>query len=81
VAHFTLEDAPAWPWERPYDIFVRWKPLTEQASGWNPNLNDGVRMYVRPFVQAGILRKTPNIQWTNDRGKEPKRDQDAFPWF
>jgi hypothetical protein len=38
-------------------------------------------MNIRPFVQADILRKTPNIQWTKDRGKEPKRDQDAFLWF
>jgi hypothetical protein len=67
--------------EPPYDIFVRWKPLSEQPIGWNPDLNDGVRMNIRPFVESGILRKTPNIKWTKDRGKEPERDQDEFPWF
>jgi hypothetical protein len=67
--------------EPPYDIFVRWKPLHEQAIGWNPDLNDGVRMNIRPFVEADILRKTPNIKWTKDRGKEPQRDKDAYPWF
>jgi hypothetical protein len=67
--------------EPPYDIFVRWKPLHEQAIGWNPDLNDGVRMNIRPFIQAEILRKTPNIKWTKDRGKEPERDKDDFPWF
>ena len=67
--------------EPPYDIFVRWKPLHEQAIGWNPDLNDGVRMNIRPFVEADILRKTPNIKWTKDRGKEPQRDKDNFPWF
>jgi predicted RNase H-like HicB family nuclease len=39
-----------------------------QPIGWNPDLNDGVRMNIRPFVQAGILRKNPNIKWTKDRG-------------
>lgn len=67
--------------EPPYDIFVRWKPLAEQAIGWHPDLNDGVRMNIRPFLQAGILRKNPNIKWTKDRGKEPQRDKDEFPWF
>jgi hypothetical protein len=67
--------------EPPYDIFVRWKPLHEQAIGWNPDLNDGVRMNIRPFVEAGILRKVPNIKWTKDRGKEPERDKDEYPWF
>jgi N-6 DNA Methylase len=67
--------------EPPYDIFVRWKPLSEQAIGWNPDLNDGVRMNIRPFVQADILRKRPNIKWTKDRGKEPEREKDKYPWF
>ena len=67
--------------EPPYDIFARWKTLSEQAIGWNPDLNDGVRMNIRPFVEAGILRKTPNIKWAKDRGKEPERDRDEFPWL
>ncbi len=67
--------------EPPYDIFARWKPLHEQPIGWNPDLNDGVRMNIRPFVEAGILRKNPNIMWTKDRGKEPERDKKDFPWF
>lgn len=67
--------------EPPYDIFVRWKPLEEQPIGWEPDLNDGVRMNIRPFVEAGVLRKNPNIKWTKDRGKEPDRDKKQFPWF
>jgi hypothetical protein len=67
--------------EPPYDIFVRWKPLHEQAIGWHPDLNDGVRMNIRPFIEADILRKTPNIKWTKDRGKEPERDKHDYPWF
>ena len=65
--------------EPPYDIFVRWKPLHEQSIGWEPDLNDGVRMNIRPFVEAGVLRKNPNIKWTKDRGKEPEREPEAVP--
>ncbi len=67
--------------EPPYDIFVRWKPLHEQAIGWNPDLNDGVRMNIRPFMAAGVLRKNPNIKRTKDRGAEPARNRDDYPWF
>lgn len=69
--------------EPPYDIFMRWKPLREQPIGWEPDLNDGVRMNIRPFVEAGVLRKNPKIKWTKDRGAEPQslRPKDEFPWF
>ena len=67
--------------EPPYDIFVRWKPLSKQAIGWHPDLNDGVRMNIRPFVNADILRKRVKIKWDKDRGKEPARDKKDFPWF
>lgn len=71
--------------EAPYDIFVRWKPLAEQPIGWTPDLNDGVRLNIRPFLSAravskkgaGILRWAPNIKWTKDRGK----DVDSAPWY
>ncbi len=67
--------------EKPYDIFVRWKPLAEQPIGWNPDLNDGVRMNIRPFMTAEVLRhnKKPklNITWDKDRGK----DVESAPWF
>ena len=65
----------------PYDIFVRWKPLSDQAIGWHPDLNDGVRINIRPFATADILRKRVKIKWDKDRGKEPVRDKDEFPWF
>lgn len=71
--------------EKPYDIFVRWKPLAEQPIGWNPDLNDGVRLNIRPFLKArdvskkdaGILRWKPNIHWKKDRGK----DVESAPWY
>lgn len=67
--------------DAPYDIFVRWKPLAQQAIGWNPDLNDGVRMNIRPFVIAEVLRyykkPTLNINWDKDRGK----DVPSAPWY
>ena len=67
--------------EPPYDIFVRWKLLAEQPIGWNPDLNDGVRLNIRPFMTAEVLRhnKKPklNITWDKDRGK----DVESAPWF
>jgi len=57
--------------EPPYDICVRWKPLAEQPIGWNPDLNDGVRLNIRPFVTAGVLRSRFTINWNKDRGKNP----------
>ena len=67
--------------EAPYDLFVRWKSLSQQAIGWNPDLNDGVRMNIRPFVEADVLRKKAKIKWEKDRGAEPQRDKAEFPWF
>ncbi|MBA7659375.1 hypothetical protein ES703_67353 [subsurface metagenome] len=67
--------------EKPYDIFVRWKPIEKQPIGWEPDLNDGVRMNIRPFFEADILRKKPNIKWKKDRGKEPTRPKGQYPWF
>ncbi len=55
--------------EAPHDIYVRWKKPHEQPIGWEPDLNDGVRMNIRPFVEAGVLRSAPNIHWRKDRGK------------
>jgi hypothetical protein len=58
--------------EAPFDIFVRWKDLHEQPVGWEPDVNDGVRLNVRPFVEAGVLRTPFNIHWKKDRGKNPE---------
>lgn len=57
--------------EPPYDIYVRWKSLAEQPIGWDPDVDDGVRVNVRPFVEAGVLRSSFNVHWRKDRGKNP----------
>src|SRR5439155_20909964 len=36
--------------EPPYDLFIRWKPLHQQPIGWQPDINDGVRLNIRPFL-------------------------------
>ena len=45
--------------------------------GWHPDVNDGVRMNIRPFMAAadvgkkgaGILRIKPNISWAKTEVK------------
>ncbi|MFM2005949.1 MAG: hypothetical protein RLZZ09_1604, partial [Pseudomonadota bacterium] len=77
--------------EAPLDLFVRWKPLHQQAIGWRPDLNDGVRLNSRPFLLAGdvgakgagLFRAKPGIEFKPkpDRGTEPLRDKVDYPWF
>jgi hypothetical protein len=70
--------------EAPYDVFVRWKPIEQQPVGWHPDVNDGVRVNIRPFLTvsdvgkrgAGVLRDRPNVNWNKDRGK----DAPSAPW-
>ena len=79
--------------EPPCDLFVRWKPLREQPLGWEPDVNDGVRLNIRPFISAeltrggragaGILRAKPKISWNKDRGKEAQKLRKRWkpPWL
>jgi hypothetical protein len=61
------------------------KPIEKQPIGWEPDLNDGVRLNIRPFISvpdvgkkgAGVLRDKPNIDWGKDRGK----DMESAPWY
>ena len=57
--------------EPPHDIYVRWRPLAEQPIGWEADVNDGVRLNIRPFMEAGVLRKRINVKWSKDRGLNP----------
>ena len=76
--------------EPPLDIFVRWKSIEKQAIGWAPDIDDGIRINIRPMMAddirggkrgAGILRSKPNLHWKKDRGREPARGRVRFPWF
>lgn len=64
--------------EEPFDIFVRWKSLAQQPIGWEPDLNDGIRINIRPVMTATILREQPKgVTWNKDRGT----DVMVAPWF
>ncbi|MDR1036703.1 MAG: hypothetical protein LBT40_09060 [Deltaproteobacteria bacterium] len=80
--------------EDPYDIFVRWKSLDQQPVGYRPDISDGVRVNIRPFMTgpdirvkgAGILRDKPDIDWSMDSGKDvPGTDgipsDESAPWL
>jgi hypothetical protein len=75
-----------------YDIFVRWKPLHEQVIGWEPDLDDGIRLNMRPWLTAKpyqsskkdacVLRVVPTrLPLGKSKGKEGFRDANDFPWF
>ena len=78
--------------EAPYDLFVRWKPLHEQPIGWRPDIDDGVRLNVRPFLTAslgpvgarptGLLRSKPRIDYIKgDLGSDTLKAIEDFPWM
>jgi hypothetical protein len=78
--------------EPPYDLFIRWKALACQPIGWEPDINDGVRLNIRPFLAkdlsrgkkgCGLFRAKPgtSLKWDKDRGNEPHRPKEDYPWF
>ncbi|MFO1477603.1 MAG: SAM-dependent DNA methyltransferase [Verrucomicrobiota bacterium] len=78
--------------EPPYDLFIRWKPLHQQPEGWYPDINDGVRLNIRPFMVAtlsrgkkgcGLFRTKPgnSVKWEKDRGNDTSRSKRDYPWF
>jgi len=42
--------------ERDYRILTPWKAPGERPKGWDPDLDDGVKVNIEPFEKAGILR-------------------------
>lgn len=68
--------------EPPYDVYVRWKEMADQPIGWEPDVDDGVRLNIRPFVTADVLRSKVNVHWRKDRGTNPdgsERHNDLHP--
>ena len=71
---------------------LRRKPLHLQPIGWEADINDGVRLNIRPFMIATLSRGRKgcglfraklgsNVDWDKGRGKEPARLKEDFPWF
>lgn len=68
----------------PYDLHVRWKAPSEQSTRWALDVNDGIRVHLRPFLMEpsmsrrgfGVLRYRPRVHFRKDRGWEPADN----PW-
>jgi hypothetical protein len=75
--------------EPTHDLFCRWKPLAKQPIGWEPDIDDGVRVNIRPFIvgqtvdngSASILRVRPTINWKKSAGRETQGRREEFPWL
>ena len=64
--------------------------LACQPIGWEPDINDGVRLNIRPFLVndlnrgkkgCGLFRAKPgsSLKWDKDRGNEPRRPKEGLP--
>jgi len=42
--------------ERDYRILTPWKSPEERPKGWDPDLDDGVKVNIEPLQKAGVLR-------------------------
>lgn len=42
--------------ERDYRILTPWKEPHQRPKGWDPDLDDGVKVNIEPFEKAGVLR-------------------------
>jgi hypothetical protein len=42
--------------DKDYRILTPWKEPNERPKGWNPDLDDGVKVNIEPLEKAGVLR-------------------------
>jgi hypothetical protein len=42
--------------DRDYRILTPWKEPDERPKGWDPDIDDGVKVNIAPFEKAGVLR-------------------------
>lgn len=47
--------------ERDYRILTPWKTPEERPRGWNPDLDDGVKVNIEPLQKAGVLRVAKGV--------------------
>ena len=47
--------------ERDYRILTPWKTPEERPKGWNPDLDDGVKVNIEPLQKAGVLRVAKGV--------------------
>ena len=41
---------------RDYRILTPWKSADERPTGWDPDIDDGVKVNIGPLQKAGVLR-------------------------
>ena len=42
--------------DRDYRILTPWKSADERPTGWDPDIDDGVKVNIAPLQKAGVLR-------------------------
>jgi len=42
--------------DRDFRILASWKESSARPQGWNPDIDDGVKVNIAPFERAGVLR-------------------------
>lgn len=42
--------------DRDFRILTPWKSASERPKGWDPDIDDGVKVNIEPFEKAGVLR-------------------------
>jgi hypothetical protein len=43
--------------DRDYRILTPWKSETERPQGWNPDLDDGIKVNIAPLARTNLLRR------------------------
>lgn len=47
--------------DRDYRILTPWKSPAERPQGWDPDIDDGVKVNITPLIRANILRNNGNL--------------------
>jgi hypothetical protein len=48
--------------DRDFRILTPWKSEKERPQGWNPDLDDGVKVNIEPLQRAGVLRRNDLVR-------------------
>ncbi|MEJ7871180.1 MAG: hypothetical protein WKF67_02890 [Rubrobacteraceae bacterium] len=65
------DDGTRFARQRVFPYIKRFPGPLEPVVPREPDLNDGVRLNIRPRMQAGVLRARLNIKWNRERRKNP----------
>ena len=48
--------------DRDFRILTPWKSTDERPKGWEPDLDDGVKVNIEPLQRAGVLRRNDLVR-------------------